>query len=130
MDVFSPLPVMQVYEGVLVHQTRAYRPSVCTSRLSLVRAACQPSPTTTAYGTPVDASTLAADTRLVPTAPYGKDPVFDVSSSLYDNRVEGREGNYYNTSEGSGEISAAFGLPSGFFYRALPYHDAGFPVAF
>ena len=50
--------------------------------------------------------------------PYGVDPVFLRSSSLYRPELVGSEGDYYNTSDPS-EVSAATGVPYGYFPRAL-----------
>ncbi len=50
--------------------------------------------------------------------PYGVDPVFLPSSSLYDSRLSDSVAQYYNTTAGSGEV-AATGAPYAFHHRPL-----------
>lgn len=50
--------------------------------------------------------------------PYGVDPVFLRSSSLYRPELLGNEGDYYNTSDPA-EVPPATGTPYGFFHRDL-----------
>jgi zinc transporter 1/2/3 len=59
--------------------------------------------------------------------PYGIDPAFLRSSSLYRPDLIGREGLYYNTSD-SFEVSAATKTPYGFFYKRLAGYADGFPI--
>jgi zinc transporter 1/2/3 len=50
--------------------------------------------------------------------PYGVDPVFLRSSSLYEPSLSGSEGDYYNMSD-PGEVPVATGVPYGYFHRGL-----------
>jgi hypothetical protein len=50
--------------------------------------------------------------------PYGVDPVFLRSSSLYRPELLGSEGDYYNTSDPA-EVPPTTGTPYGFFHRDL-----------
>ncbi|KAG2451339.1 hypothetical protein HYH02_003943 [Chlamydomonas schloesseri] len=59
--------------------------------------------------------------------PYGVDPVFLPSSSLYDSRLSDSVAQYYNTTAGSGEV-AATGAPYAFHHRPLQGFADGFPV--
>jgi len=58
--------------------------------------------------------------------PYGTDPVFMPSSTLYDPNLSGHEGNFYNASSRS--EMAVTGAPFGFFSRRLSGFATGFPV--
>lgn len=51
--------------------------------------------------------------------PYGVDPVYLRSSSLYQPRLVGRESQYYNTSDPN-EVPKATGVPFGYYHRPVP----------
>lgn len=57
-------------------------------------------------------------TELHPLHPYGVDPVFLPSSALYDSHLSDSTVQYYNTTAGSGEVSAT-GAPYAFYHRPL-----------
>ncbi|WIA22838.1 hypothetical protein OEZ86_009786 [Tetradesmus obliquus] len=59
--------------------------------------------------------------------PYGVDPAFLRSSSLYQPQLQGRAGWFYNTSD-TREVPPATEMPHGFFHRSLQGHAPGFPV--
>ncbi|GLC65055.1 hypothetical protein PLESTF_000241800 [Pleodorina starrii] len=59
--------------------------------------------------------------------PYGTDPVFLPRSSLYDARLADKVNQYYNTTHGSGEVSAT-GAPYSYFPKRLQGYPTGFPV--
>jgi zinc transporter 1/2/3 len=50
--------------------------------------------------------------------PYGVDPAFLRSSSLYQPQLQGRVGWFYNTSDPR-EVPPATEMPRGFFHRSL-----------
>jgi hypothetical protein len=56
--------------------------------------------------------------------PYGVDPVFLPSSSLYDSRLSDSTALYYNSTPGSGEV-AATGAPYAFYHRPLQVRRRG-----
>jgi hypothetical protein len=61
---------------------------------------------------------------------YGVDPFFNPQSTLYNLDAIKHVGDFYNTSNGSGDINA-LGQPFAFFDRAMPgYPHGGFPVIF
>ncbi|PNW72097.1 hypothetical protein CHLRE_16g682550v5 [Chlamydomonas reinhardtii] len=66
-------------------------------------------------------------TELHPLHPYGVDPVFLPSSALYDSHLSDSTVQYYNTTAGSGEVSAT-GAPYAFYHRPLQGYADGFPV--
>ncbi len=59
--------------------------------------------------------------------PYGVDPVFLPSSKLYDSDLKDKVSYYYDTRNGSGEVSAT-GAPYAHFPRTLPGYADGFPL--
>jgi len=59
--------------------------------------------------------------------PYGADPVFSSQSELYNPRLLGREGDFYNVSSGSDEVDSN-GFPHAWFHSSLPSHPEGFPL--
>lgn len=59
--------------------------------------------------------------------PYGVDPVFLPSSKLYDSGLKDKVSYYYDTRNGSGEVSAT-GAPYAHFPRPLPGYTDGFPL--
>mmetsp|Transcript_37267 Transcript_37267/g.94211 ORF Transcript_37267/g.94211 Transcript_37267/m.94211 type:complete len:1133 (+) Transcript_37267:177-3575(+) len=71
-----------------------------------------------------------------PLHPYGRDPAFMLSSELYNWRLKGLEGRYYNLSAGVlGERAGdrdpevnLFGNPYGWFSARLPGTPDGFPL--
>ncbi|KAK3269638.1 hypothetical protein CYMTET_21928 [Cymbomonas tetramitiformis] len=72
--------------GLLLTQTRAESApaSACSERFSSLQAPC--------LGVPERAR-------------YGSDPAFQVQSSLYQPQLQGKEGEYYNTTPGSEQVS-------------------------
>lgn len=62
-------------------------------------------------------------------SPFGQDPAFNPSSRLFSHAGTGVEQRYYNTSEGSTDLTAV-GYPAAFFPRAVPGHPPGFPIFF
>ncbi|GLC65058.1 hypothetical protein PLESTF_000242100 [Pleodorina starrii] len=59
--------------------------------------------------------------------PYGTDPIFLPSSSLYDASLADKVNQYYNTTPGSGEVSVT-GAPYSYFAKRLQGYPDGFPV--
>ncbi|GLC65051.1 hypothetical protein PLESTF_000241400 [Pleodorina starrii] len=66
-------------------------------------------------------------TKANPLHPYGIDPVFLSSSSLYDARLSDKVNQYYNTTPESNEVSAT-GAPYSYFPKRLQGYLDGFPV--
>ncbi|KAK9816871.1 hypothetical protein WJX72_006349 [[Myrmecia] bisecta] len=60
--------------------------------------------------------------------PFGVDPVFLTSSSIYRSDIAGTPEFYYNTTSGSGEISPYGQLPYAFYPRPFTHFPDGFPV--
>lgn len=63
---------------------------------------------------------------LLDSAPFGRDPVFVPSSPLFQPSINISA--YYNTTEGSGDISPNGGVPFGFFARPTRGKPVGYPV--
>ncbi|GLC65061.1 hypothetical protein PLESTF_000242400 [Pleodorina starrii] len=59
--------------------------------------------------------------------PYGTDPVFLPSSSLYDARLSDKVNQYYNVTPGSNEVSVT-GAPYSYYAKRLQGYPDGFPV--
>ena len=62
-----------------------------------------------------------------PLKPFGSDPVFMRSKALYNPRMAGKEGDFYNLTAGSPDVNIQ-GRPNGFYPRALDGRPGGFPV--
>jgi len=62
-----------------------------------------------------------------PLSPYGSDPVFVSSTTLYNPMLLGREGKFYNLTAGSKDVNVN-NFPNGFFPRAMKGMPDGFPV--
>ena len=62
-----------------------------------------------------------------PLNPYGSDPVFMRSAALYNPRMAGKEGDFYNLTAGSLDVNIQ-GRPNGFYPRDLDGRPGGFPV--
>lgn len=114
---------MQVVGGVLIHQTRHNVAVECSNRFSKLYVACSAA----SHSSAVAVTLLAAEAALRPDSPFGRDPTFNPASALFDAELRGREGDYFNTSAGSPEVSI-FAYPFAFFTRRIPYQATGFPV--
>jgi zinc transporter 1/2/3 len=115
----------KVVGGLFLHTTRKAKSWLCPSGKFAMSFALGCS----AAAVPLLSNSVAVQqvldymTKLFPGAsnevfPYGVDPVFLRSSSLYQPDLVGFEGDYYNTSDPA-EVSAATGVPYGYFPRAL-----------
>ena len=62
-----------------------------------------------------------------PLTPFGADPVFQVGKDLYNPRLTGREGEFYNMTALSEDVGVT-GWPRPFHPRPLEGRAAGFPV--
>ena len=62
-----------------------------------------------------------------PLTPFGADPVFQVGKELYNPRLTGREGEFYNMTASSEDVGVT-GWPRPFHPRPLEGRAAGFPV--
>lgn len=120
--------------GLFLHTTRRPPPAPCArgSFAALLGFECQRAAAAagvTLVRNATAAAALAAWLRARGTgvAPYGVDPAFLRSSSLYRPELIGREELYYNTSDRF-EVSPETGTPFGFFHRQLAGYDDGFPV--
>lgn len=61
--------------------------------------------------------------------PFGREPAFNPLKAQFVPYLIGQEGEFYNISEGSGEV-AATGLPFAFFPQRVKGLPLGFPVYF
>ena len=62
-----------------------------------------------------------------PLNPYGSDPVFVRDTALYNPKMMGREGEFYNMTSGSKDVNINIS-PNGFFHRPMAGMPDGFPV--
>ncbi|KAK3239485.1 hypothetical protein CYMTET_50594 [Cymbomonas tetramitiformis] len=65
--------------------------------------------------------------KSVDSSRYGSDPKFSISSNMYDFRLD--EADFYNTSEGSADVSSTNKKPYAFYPRLRPEDDGFAPVA-
>jgi hypothetical protein len=63
-----------------------------------------------------------------PAQPYGSDPIWIRSSSLFRELLGGAEGNYYNMTPGSPELNENSGTMFTHFPRDVPGKPVGFPI--
>eukprot|EP00892_Ulva_mutabilis_P001791 jgi/Ulvmu1/11612/UM008_0013.1 len=108
-----------VLGGLFVHQTRQPWPmeAPCSGPFAKLRLDCQ----------------LSARIQLLLGAselkPFGRDPAFNPSSSLFAADAVGTEGRHFNTTPGSTDLTEV-GYPAAFFPRAVPDWPNGFPIMF
>jgi hypothetical protein len=121
----------RVIGGLFLHATRRPAGAACApgshaAALSFDCARAAAGVPLSRNGTAAAAAALAASSPSA-LAPYGIDPAFLRSSSLYRPDLAGREGLYYNTSDPH-EVAASTGSPYGFFHRRLEGYADGFPI--
>ena len=63
-----------------------------------------------------------------PVHPFGSDPMWIRSSRLFKPNLGGSEGDFYNMTEGSDEVSKFSGMMLTHFPREVPGKDLGFPL--
>lgn len=63
-----------------------------------------------------------------PAHPYGSDPIWIRSSSLFQEALGGAEGNFYNMTPGSPEVNDFSGAMYAHFPREVPGKETGFPI--
>lgn len=114
--------IFQVVGGVLVHQTRRGATSACKARFSKLYFECS-----TTVRTGGQALVYEAAQALQSLSPFGRDPTFNPASSLFYADLQGSEGDNFNTTVGSTELSV-YSYPFAFFTRLMPRHPDGFPV--
>ena len=110
---------MQVIGGVILGTTRASRRIKCNGRRAHLQTLCLLT----------GKLRLAFEQGLSGTGPFGFDPMFLRSSPLYSPGLPARQGEFYNVTEGSKELSP-LNVPYGFFPRRLRKDETGFAVVF
>lgn len=95
-------------------QERQYSGTRCAFRFSKLTHVC------------ADGSNTAQRPALLP---FGDDPAFNPFSSLYSQKAAAREAAFYNTSEGSPELSRT-GFPQVFQHNSVTGFPEGFPIFF
>ncbi|KAF5832417.1 hypothetical protein DUNSADRAFT_11700 [Dunaliella salina] len=78
------------------------------------------------YGT-VQGKDATGSTGTLGLPPIGIDPVFVITSRMYDPQVALNPSDWYNTSKGSGQLNQQ-GIPFGFFPKIFPGEGALYPV--
>lgn len=111
----------EVITGVLLHQKRRAPAGGCSFRFAKLRVDCT-------LGSLLDASFFTRG----PLTPFGREPAFNPVAPQYQPQLQGKEGAYFNVSEGSPELAPS-GFPYAFFERPIDgvwrtHH--GFPVVF
>lgn len=114
--------LFQVVGGVLVHQTRRGATSACKARFSKLYFECS-----TTVRTGGQALVYEAAQALQSLSPFGRDPTFNPASTLFHADLQGSEGDYFNTTIGSTELSV-YSYPFAFFARSMLRHPDGFPI--
>jgi hypothetical protein len=111
----------EVITGVFVHQTRLSTAADCSFKFSKLQIACTVDPILAAMSDNLGRTALDS---------FGRDPVFNPLSKSYVAELEGSVGDFYNSSQGSGEV-APTGYPYAFFVRPVAgIKELGFTVVF
>jgi hypothetical protein len=105
----------QVITGVLVHQRRVGQFDNCAARFAKLAIECS--------------WVRMRQPKGSPTSPFGREPALNPRALQYMPQLEGHEPDFFNTTDGSGEV-ARTGFPYAFFPRRTPKRLLGFPVVF